>query len=92
MSASYGTGADATDHYEELYERIISDGLPQRQDEFREYFNNRSYERFSDLLQLLEEERRTIEERILPLNQILADVPFEKGSRLRLEVRTTIPG
>lgn len=91
MSASYGTGAEATVHYEELYERIISDGLPQRQEEFREYFNNRSYERFSDLLQLLEEERRTIEERILPLNQILADVPFEKGSRLRLEVKTTIP-
>lgn len=91
MSASHGTGADAAEHYEELFSRIVSDGLPQRQDEFKEYFNNRSYERFSDLLQLLEEERRSIEERILPLNQILADVPFEKGSRLRLEVRTTIP-
>ena len=91
MSASHGTGADATAHYEELYERIISDGLPQRQEQFREYFNNRSYERFSDLLQLLEEERRVIEERILPLNQILSDVPFEKGSRLRLEVQTSIP-
>ncbi len=91
MGASYGTGADAAEHYEELYGRILSDGLPQRQEEFREYFNNRSYERFSDLLQLLEEERRAIGERILPLNQILADVPFEKGSRLRLEVATTIP-
>ncbi|MFQ4148775.1 ATP-binding protein [Arthrobacter sp. LAPM80] len=91
MSASHGTGADAAPHYVDLFERIVSDGLPQRQDEFREYFNNRSYERFSDLLQLLEEERRSIEERILPLNQILADVPFEKGSRLRLEVKTTIP-
>lgn len=91
LSASHGTGADAAEHYVELFQRIISDGLPQRQEEFREYFNNRSYERFSDLLQLLEEERRSIEERILPLNQILADVPFEKGSRLRLEVRTTIP-
>ena len=91
MSASHGTGAEAAVHYEELYGRIISDGLPQRQEEFKEYFNNRSYERFSDLLQLLEEERRSIEERILPLNQILADVPFEKGSRLRLEVKTTIP-
>ncbi|WP_026556417.1 ATP-binding protein [Arthrobacter sp. 35W] len=90
-SASFGTGVDAAAHYEELYQQIISEGLPQRQDEFREYFNNRSYERFSDLLQLLEEERRAIEERILPLNQILDDVPFEKGSRLKLEVRTTIP-
>lgn len=91
MSASHGTGAEAAPHYAELYDRIVSDGLPQRQDEFKEYFNNRSYERFSDLLQLLEEERRAIEERILPLNQILADVPFEKGSRLRLEVKTSIP-
>jgi uncharacterized protein YPO0396 len=91
MSASHGTGADAAEQYEQLYDRILSEGLPQRQDEFREYFNNRSYERFSDLLQLLEEERRAIEERVLPLNQILEDVPFEKGSRLRLEVRTTIP-
>lgn len=91
MSASHGTSADAAAHYEELYARIVADGLPQRQGEFKEYFNNRSYERFSDLLQLLEEERRSIEERILPLNQILADVPFEKGSRLRLEVKTTIP-
>ena len=91
VSASHGTGADAVEAYEELHERILADGLPQRQEEFREYFNNRSYERFSDLLQLLEEERRAIEDRILPLNQILEDVPFEKGSRLRLEVKTTIP-
>lgn len=91
MSASHGTGAEAAAHYEELLGRIVADGLPQRQEEFKEYFNNRSYERFSDLLQLLEEERRSIADRILPLNQILADVPFEKGSRLRLEVQTSIP-
>ncbi|GAA4663164.1 ATP-binding protein [Arthrobacter cryoconiti] len=91
MSASHGTGANATTEYEDLYRRILAEGLPARQEEFREYFNNRSYERFSDLLQLLEEERRAIADRILPLNQILADVPFEKGSRLRLEVKTTIP-
>lgn len=91
MSADFGTGAEAAAHYEAHYRRILDEGLPQRQEEFGEYFNNRSYERFSDLLQLLEEERRAIAERILPLNQILADVPFENGSRLRLEVRTTIP-
>ncbi|WP_125615832.1 ATP-binding protein [Specibacter cremeus] len=91
LGASLGTGAEAAEQYRELYDQIVSEGLPQRQDEFREYFNNRSYERFSDLLALLEEERRAIEERILPLNQILEDVPFEKGSRLKLEVRTTVP-
>ncbi|MFD1214669.1 SbcC/MukB-like Walker B domain-containing protein, partial [Arthrobacter sp. GCM10027362] len=91
LNASFGTGVDSAPHYEALYLSILDEGLPQREDEFREYFNNRSYERFSDLLQLLEEERRAIEERILPLNQILDEVPFDNGSHLRLEVRTTIP-
>ena len=90
-SASFGTGVDSTPHYVALHRAIVQEGLPQRQEEFREYFSNRSYERFSDLLQLLEEERRGIGERILPLNQILADVPFEHGSHLRLEVTTVIP-
>lgn len=91
LNASFGTGVESAPHYEALYRSIIDEGLPQREDEFREYFNNRSYERFSDLLQLLEEERRAIEERILPLNQILDEVPFDNGSHLRLEVRTTVP-
>jgi len=90
-TASFGTGVEAAPHFVALYQGILQEGLPQREEEFREYFSNRSYERFSDLLQLLEEERRAIGERILPLNQILADVPFEHGSRLALEVRTTIP-
>lgn len=90
-SASFGTGIASAPHYVALHRAIVDEGLPQRQEEFREYFSNRSYERFSDLLQLLEEERRGIGERILPLNQILADVPFEHGSRLRLEVKTVIP-
>ncbi|WP_309081458.1 ATP-binding protein [Zhihengliuella sp.] len=90
-AASYGTGAEAAPQYVELYQSIVDEGLPQREDEFREYFSNRSYERFSDLLQLLEEERRAIAERIEPLNQILSDVPFEQGSRLRLELTTTVP-
>ncbi|MCO1337964.1 chromosome segregation protein SMC [Kocuria polaris] len=95
-SASYGTGVDAAPDYVRLYESIVAEGLPQREEEFREYFSNRSYERFSDLLQLLEEERRAIGERIEPLNQILSDVPFEKGpdgtsSRLRLELTTAVP-
>ncbi|MBG6085034.1 ATP-binding protein [Zhihengliuella flava] len=94
-AASYGTGADAAEDYVRLYESIVAEGLPQREEEFREYFSNRSYERFSDLLQLLEEERRAIAERIEPLNQILSDVPFEQGpqgsSRLRFELSTAVP-
>ena len=90
-AVSFGTGVEAADHYVALHQGIIEEGLPQHEEEFREYFSNRSYERFSDLLQLLEEERRQIAERISPLNQILADVPFEHGSKLALEVKTTVP-
>ena len=90
-AASFGTGIEAAEHYVSLHQGIIEQGLPQHEEEFREYFSNRSYERFSDLLQLLEEERRSIAERISPLNQILADVPFEHGSKLALEVSTTVP-
>lgn len=90
-ASTAGVSVESAPHYVRLLEGIVEEGLPQREDEFREYFSNRSYERFSDLLQLLEEERRDIAQRILPLNQILADVPFEHGSHLRLEVRTSIP-
>lgn len=90
-AVSFGTGVEAAEHYVALHQGIIEEGLPQHEEEFREYFSNRSYERFSDLLQLLEEERRQIAERISPLNQILADVQFEHGSKLALEVKTTVP-
>ncbi|MFJ5148477.1 SbcC/MukB-like Walker B domain-containing protein, partial [Glutamicibacter sp. NPDC088455] len=73
------------------HDQIVADGLPHHEAQFREYFANRSYERFSDLLQLLDEERRMISERIKPLNQILAEVTFEHGSVLRLEAVNAIP-
>ena len=88
---TFGTGPESAQHYVQVHSQIVADGLPHHEAQFREYFANRSYERFSDLLQLLDEERRMIAERIKPLNQILADVPFEHGSILRFEVESTIP-
>ncbi len=88
---THGTSPEAAEHYASLHGQIVADGLPHHEAQFREYFANRSYERFSDLLQLLDEERRMISERIKPLNQILADVTFEHGSILRLEVENSIP-
>lgn len=90
-SQTHGTSPEAAEHYAKLHSQIVADGLPHHEAQFREYFANRSYERFSDLLQLLDEERRMISERIKPLNQILADVTFEHGSILRLEVENAIP-
>lgn len=91
QAQTHGTSPQAAEHYAKLHAQIVADGLPHHEEQFREYFANRSYERFSDLLQLLDEERRMISERIKPLNQILADVPFEHGSVLRLEVSNAIP-
>ncbi|RWZ82160.1 ATP-binding protein [Glutamicibacter sp. HZAU] len=88
---THGTTAEAAEHYAQLHDQIVADGLPHHEAQFREYFANRSYERFSDLLQLLDEERRMISERIKPLNQILSEVAFEHGSVLRLEVANAIP-
>ncbi|WP_313811977.1 ATP-binding protein [Glutamicibacter sp.] len=88
---THGTSPEAAEHYAQLHDQIVADGLPHHEAQFREYFANRSYERFSDLLQLLDEERRMISERIKPLNQILAEVTFEHGSILRLEVENSIP-
>lgn len=88
---THGTSPEAAEHYARLHQQIVADGLPHHEAQFREYFANRSYERFSDLLQLLDEERRMISERIKPLNQILGEVAFEHGSLLRLEVESSIP-
>lgn len=91
QAQTHGTSPEAAEHYASLHSQIVADGLPHHEAQFREYFANRSYERFSDLLQLLDEERRMISEKIKPLNQILADVTFEHGSILRLEVENSIP-
>lgn len=89
--SDFGTSVDAAGAYEERFEGIITEGLPQREAEFREYFNNRTYERFSDLLQLLDEERRSISSRLLPLNSVLRRVEYHAGSHLEIEVATTVP-
>ncbi|MCQ2002225.1 ATP-binding protein [Arthrobacter zhaoxinii] len=89
--SDFGTSVESAGAYEDRFEDIISEGLPQREAEFREYFNNRTYERFSDLLQLLDEERRSISSRLLPLNSVLRRVEYSAGSHLEIEVATTVP-
>ncbi|MBD7996395.1 AAA family ATPase [Arthrobacter sp. Sa2CUA1] len=89
--SDFGTGVDSAEEYVRRYEDIVTEGLPQHEAEFREYFNNRTYERFSDLLQLLDEERRSISSRLLPLNSVLRRVPYHVDSNLEIEVKTTVP-
>ena len=92
ISADHGTSIGAAGEFEARYHAIVSDGLPAQEAEFRQFFNQRTHESFSTLLHLLDEERRSITSRILPLNGILSEVNFHEGSFLELDIKQTLPG
>lgn len=91
ISADHGTSIGAAGEFEARYHAIVSDGLPAQEAEFRQFFNQRTHESFSTLLHLLDEERRSITSRILPLNGILSEVNFHEGSFLELDIKPTLP-
>jgi uncharacterized protein YPO0396 len=91
ISADHGTSIGAAGEFETRYHAIVSDGLPAQEAEFRQFFNQRTHESFSTLLHLLDEERRSISSRILPLNGILSQVNFHEGSFLELDIKQTLP-
>jgi uncharacterized protein YPO0396 len=91
ISADHGTAIGAAGEFESRYHAIVSDGLPAQEAEFRQFFNQRTHESFSTLLHLLDEERRSITSRILPLNGILSEVNFHEGSFLELDIKQTLP-
>ncbi|ASN53174.1 ATP-binding protein [Sinomonas sp. R1AF57] len=91
VSADHGTSVAAADAFEDRYHQIVTEGLPAQESQFREFFAQRTHESFSTLLHLLDEERRGIAARILPLNSILAGVDFHEGSYLELDIRQTVP-
>ncbi|WP_369045606.1 ATP-binding protein [Sinomonas sp. P10A9] len=91
VSADHGTSIGAASAFEARYRQIVSEGLPAQEAQFREFFAQRTHESFSTLLHLLDEERRGIAARILPLNSILAGVDFHDGSFLELDIRQTVP-
>lgn len=91
ISADHGTSIGAASDFETRYHVIITDGLPAQEAEFRQFFNQRTHESFSTLLHLLDEERRSITSRILPLNGILSEVNFHEGSFLELDIKPTLP-
>ncbi|MFD5278121.1 ATP-binding protein [Pseudarthrobacter sp. NPDC058362] len=91
ISADHGTTIGAAGEFEGRYHAIVNDGLPAQEAEFRQFFNQRTHESFSTLLHLLDEERRSITSRILPLNGILSEVNFHEGSYLELDIKQTLP-
>ncbi|MFQ6155854.1 ATP-binding protein [Micrococcus luteus] len=91
VAADHGVSIGAAAAFEARYRQIVSEGLPAQEAQFREFFAQRTHESFSTLLHLLDEERRGIAARILPLNSILAGVDFHDGSYLELDIRQTVP-
>ncbi|WP_138416004.1 ATP-binding protein [Sinomonas gamaensis] len=91
VSADHGVSVAAAGAFEARYHEIVSDGLPAQEAEFRRFFQQRTHESFSTLLHLLDEERRAISARILPLNGILGGVGFHEGSYLELDIKQTVP-
>ncbi|MBT2515346.1 ATP-binding protein [Arthrobacter sp. ISL-30] len=91
ISADHGTSIGAAGEFESRYHQIVNDGLPAQEAEFRQFFNQRTHESFSTLLHLLDEERRAITSRVLPLNGILSEVNFHEGSYLELDIKQTLP-
>lgn len=91
ISADHGTSIGAAGEFESRYHQIVNEGLPAQEAEFRQFFNQRTHESFSTLLHLLDEERRAITSRILPLNGILSEVNFHEGSFLELDIKQTLP-
>ncbi|MEZ2391438.1 ATP-binding protein [bacterium RCC_150] len=91
ISADHGTSIGAAGEFESRYHQIVNEGLPAQEAEFRQFFNQRTHESFSTLLHLLDEERRAITSRILPLNGILSAVNFHEGSFLELDIKQTLP-
>ncbi|WP_136612191.1 ATP-binding protein [Sinomonas albida] len=91
VSADHGTSVAAAPAFEARYHGIVSEGLPAQEAEFRRFFQQRTHESFSTLLHLLDEERRAISARILPLNGILGGVGFHEGSYLELDIKQTVP-
>ncbi|GGH95068.1 ATP-binding protein [Arthrobacter liuii] len=91
ISVDHGTSIGAASEFEARYHAIVNDGLPAQEAEFRQFFNQRTHESFSTLLHLLDEERRSITSRILPLNGILSQVNFHEGSYLELDIKQTLP-
>ncbi|MDQ4503380.1 ATP-binding protein [Sinomonas sp. ASV322] len=91
VSADHGVSVAAASAFEARYHDIVSEGLPAQEAEFRRFFQQRTHESFSTLLHLLDEERRAISARILPLNSILGGVGFHEGSYLELDIKQTVP-
>lgn len=91
VSADHGTSVAAAPAFEARYHGIVSEGLPAQEAEFHRFFQQRTHESFSTLLHLLDEERRAISARILPLNGILGGVGFHEGSYLELDIKQTVP-
>ncbi|GAA4422673.1 ATP-binding protein [Georgenia halophila] len=82
-----GTSVESADEYREILDRIQSEGLHERRDQWRREFTAWSSD---DLLRLNEAfgiALEDIEERLRPVNRILAGLPFGGKGYLQIDLR-----
>lgn len=90
--ASLGTSFGSRHEYVRLHDHLVHDGLPQAQEEFDQYYASFTRRDLQDLLRTLEDEQKAVDERLRPVNRVLAQVAFgESGSSMRIERRKETP-
>jgi uncharacterized protein YPO0396 len=84
-----GTAIDSYDGYRDILDEIVSTGLHERRDEWRRRLSKWSGEDLVPLNGAFDTAVEDIEERLIPVNAILGDLPFgpNNDDRLRISLR-----
>lgn len=85
-----GTSVDSADGYREILDRIKSEGLHERRDRWRKEFASWSSDDLLRLNDAFETALDEIEERLVPINRILAGLPFGGKGVLQINHRRVI--
>jgi uncharacterized protein YPO0396 len=83
-SADVAPGIESAAEYLRVLDELEADRLPEFEDRFMALLQQQSSQGFVNLRKQLEAERQDITERIEPINETLAQVPFYPGSHLQL--------
>lgn len=82
-----GTSAESADEYREILDRIRSEGLHERREQWRREFTAWSSDDLLRLSEAFEIALEDIEERLRPVNRILEDLPFGGKGHLQINLR-----
>ncbi|MHC6176617.1 ATP-binding protein [Glutamicibacter endophyticus] len=82
-----GTSVESAGEYREILERIRSEGLHERREQWRREFTAWSSDDLLRLSEAFEIALEDIEERLRPVNRILEDLPFGGKGHLQINLR-----